>query len=118
MHTVHNSCTTWLGTRDDITGFARITDSDTNAQFAVTFRGESAPATDHVVTALDPDYRWALVVDPARTAGFVLSREPAPDAGQWSAIRAGIDAAGMDACLLPTSPVSDGFDGIEPLCVR
>ncbi|MEU1205247.1 lipocalin family protein [Nocardia sp. NPDC005825] len=115
---VRNSCTTWLGTRDEITGTARITDPATNAQLGVSFRGESDPATNYIVTALDPDYRWSVVVNPGRTAGFVLSRVPVPDAGQWSAIRAGIDAAGMDPCLFLTSPVTGGFDRIEPLCAR
>ncbi|MBL1079014.1 lipocalin family protein [Nocardia sp. 2] len=116
--TVRNSCTTRFGTRDERVGFARVTDPSTNAQLAVTFRAEADPATNYVVTALDPEYRWALVVNPGRTAGFVLSREPVLEADQWAAVRAGISTAGMDACLFLTSPITGGRDGIEPLCAR
>ncbi|UGT44892.1 lipocalin family protein [Nocardia yamanashiensis] len=116
--TVRNSCTTWLGARDELTGTARVNDPETNAQLGVSFRGETAPATNYIVTALDPGYGWAVVVNPERTAGFVLSRTPDPDAAQWAAIRSGLDAAGVDSCLLLTSPVTGGFEGIEPLCAR
>ncbi|MEU8899867.1 lipocalin family protein [Nocardia sp. NPDC048505] len=114
--TVRNSCSTWTGGRNEITGVAKVTDPVSQAQLAVSFRGEAEPRTNYVVTALDPDYRWALVVNPERTAGFVLSRTPAPDAGQWNDIRAAIDAAGVDPCLLLTSPTTGGDERIVPLC--
>ncbi|MGV9415358.1 lipocalin family protein [Nocardia sp. NPDC003693] len=114
--TVRNSCTTWTGGPNEIVGTARVTDPSTNAQLAVNFRGETDTATNYVVTALDPDYRWALVLNPSRTAGFVLSRTPALSDGQWTEIRTAITAAGANECLFLTSPTTGGDEAIAPLC--
>ncbi|WP_067814599.1 lipocalin family protein [Nocardia inohanensis] len=115
---VRNSCTTWLGTRDERYGTARIVDAETDAQLAVAFGREPDRTPNYVVTALDPEYQWALVVNPERTAAFVLSRTPAPDETRWAAVRAAVEAAGIDPCLVVTSPVTGGSDRIVPLCAR
>ncbi|MEU0543918.1 lipocalin family protein [Nocardia sp. NPDC005978] len=116
--TVRNSCTTWTGDPNEIVGTAKVTDPATNAQLAVNFRGETKTETNYVVTALDPGYGWALVVNPTRTAGFVLSRTPVLTDGQWSEIRTAITAAGANDCLFLTSPTTGGYDAIEPLCTK
>ncbi|MEV6279328.1 lipocalin family protein [Nocardia sp. NPDC051832] len=115
---VRNSCTTWTGGGNEIAGVAKVTDPATQAQLAVSFRGEADPRTNYVVTAIDPDYEWALVVNPERTAGFVLSRTPAPSAEQWTTVRTAIAAAGVDSCLFLTSPSTGGAEEIVPLCTR
>ncbi|MBP2193352.1 lipocalin family protein [Nocardia goodfellowii] len=115
---VRNSCTTWWGGGNEIAGVARVTDPATQAQLAVSFRDESDPRTNYVVTAIDPDYSWALVVNPERTAGFVLARAAALSAGQWTDVRAAIAAAGVDSCLFLTSPTTGGAAEIAPLCTR
>ncbi|SUD49266.1 Outer membrane lipoprotein blc precursor [Nocardia otitidiscaviarum] len=116
--TVRNRCTTWFGTTDEIVGRARVNDPVTNAQLGVTFWNQPDPPTNYVVTAIDPDYSWALVVNPERTSGFVLSRTPARSADEWAAIRAAIDAAGLNTCLFLTSPTTGGDERIVPLCER
>ncbi|MVU77582.1 lipocalin [Nocardia sp. ET3-3] len=119
---VHNSCTTWSGGPNDIRGTATVTDPSTRAQLHVSFPG--VPTQDarygpanYVVTALGADYSWALVTDPHRSSGFVLSRTPALEPAEWLRIRAAIAAAGEDACWYLTSPTSGGIEAISPLCV-
>ncbi|MBU3064882.1 lipocalin family protein [Nocardia sp. NEAU-G5] len=118
---VDNTCTTWSGTPNRITGTATVTDPDTGAQLHVSFPG--VPTQDqldgppnYIVTALDTDYAWAVVTDPYRLSGFVLSRTAELSAAQWDRIRSGIIAAGMNPCLYLTSPTTGGIDTIEPLC--
>ncbi len=118
---VHNSCTTWTGGGNEIRGTATVTDPATNAQLHVSFPG--VPTQDHrdgppnyIVTALAHDYSWALVTDPARASGFVLSRTPALNPVQWQAIRAAIGAAGENSCTYLTSPTSGGLESIAALC--
>ncbi|MGW4247169.1 lipocalin family protein [Nocardia sp. NPDC004722] len=118
---VHNSCTTWTGGPNEIRGTATVTDPVTNAQLHVSFPG--VPTQDarygppnYVVTALGDDYSWALVTDPNRLSGFVLSRTAALDPVQWRDIRAAIVAAEEDTCTYWTSPTTGGLDRLVPLC--
>ncbi|MFF4024103.1 MULTISPECIES: lipocalin family protein [Nocardia] len=118
---VHNSCTTWSGAPNDIQGAARVVDPVTGAQLRVAFPGVPTQESldgppNYIVTALGPDYSWALVTDPFRISGFVLSRTPALDADQWNQIVAAIVSAGEQPCLYLTSPVTGGRDDITPLC--
>ncbi|MCP2291360.1 lipocalin family protein [Nocardia amikacinitolerans] len=118
---VHNRCITWTGTVNEIRGTARVNDRATNAQLHVSFPGvltqdQLDGPTNYIVTALGPDYSWALVTDPNRTSGFVLAREPALDPQSWSDVRAAIAAAGQDSCFYLTSPTTGGLSSIEPLC--
>ncbi|WP_372494140.1 MULTISPECIES: lipocalin family protein [Nocardia] len=118
---VHNSCTTWAGTPNEIRGTATINDPVTRAQLHVSFPGVptqqalSGP-TNYIVTALGPEYSWALVTDPNRLSGFVLSRAPRLDAGEWAAVRTAIVAAGQNPCVYLTSPTTGGLDTFAPLC--
>lgn len=118
---VHNSCTTWSGANNEIQGAARAVDPVTGAQLRVAFPGVPTQESldgppNYVVTALGPDYSWALVTDPYRISGFVLSRTPALDADQWNRVVAAIVAAGEQPCLYLTSPVTGGRGDITPLC--
>ncbi|MFF0634334.1 lipocalin family protein [Nocardia sp. NPDC004151] len=118
---VHNSCTTWSGARNEIRGTATVTDPMTNAQFHVSFPGVPTQEArygppNYIVTALGDDYSWALVTDPNRLSGFVLSRTTALEATQWREIRAAISTAGEDGCWYLTSPTTGGLDLLAPLC--
>ena len=73
---------------------------------------------NYIVTALGPGYSWALVTDPYRISGFVLSRTPTLSPAQWAAVRGAIGAAGENDCLYLTSPTTGGIERIEPLCTR
>ncbi|MEU2256442.1 lipocalin family protein [Nocardia xishanensis] len=118
---VHNRCITWTGSVNEIYGTATINDRTTNAQLHVSFPGvptQDQPngPTNYIVTALGPDYSWALVTDPTRTSGFVLARDPALDPQGWTNVRGAIVAAGQDPCTYLTSPTTGGLSAIQPLC--
>ncbi|MBH0775645.1 lipocalin family protein [Nocardia bovistercoris] len=118
---VRNRCTTWAGAPNEISGTATVNDRVTGAQLHVSFPGvptqESLEGpTNYIVTALGPDYSWALVTDPTRLSGFVLSRTPALDAGQWAQVGAAIDVVGQSRCMYLTSPTTGGRSDITPLC--
>lgn len=118
---VRNRCTTWSNTPNEISGTATVNDRATGAQLHVSFPGvptqESLEGpTNYIVTALGADYSWALVTDPTRVSGFVLSRTPALDAAQWQQVGTAIDAVGQSRCVYLTSPTTGGLSQIAPLC--
>ncbi|WP_446222232.1 lipocalin family protein [Nocardia sp. IBHARD005] len=120
---VHNRCHTWTGGVDEIRGTATVNDPITNAQLHVSFPGvigqdERVGPTNYIVTALGPDYSWALVTSPNRLSGFVLSRTPALDDTAWQQIDEAIVTAGQDRCIYLTSPTTGGRSGVLPLCAR
>lgn len=118
---VENSCTTWSGGRNRIVGNARVVDPATNAQLHVSFPGvpfqESLDGPpNYIVAFLADDYSWALVGDPVRFSGFVLSRSPAVDAARWQEMKAVVAERGYNPCFLLTSPTPGGASDIRPLC--
>ncbi len=118
---VENSCTTWSGGTNGIVGNARVNDPVTNAQLHVSFPRvpfQSSPdgPTNYIVTYIAPDYSWALVGDPMRLSGFVLSRVPALSDAAWRDVRLTVESRGYNSCLLLTSPLSAGRQDIRPLC--
>ncbi|MGI5217735.1 lipocalin family protein [Nocardia sp. CA-290969] len=120
---VYNQCTTWSGGRNEIRGTAKVNDPVTRAQLHVSFPGVPGQdavdgPTNYIVTALAPDYSWALVTDPSRLSGFVLARAAALDAATWRQVRSAIEAAGQSPCLYLTSPTTGGIAEIAPLCLR
>ncbi len=119
---VENGCTTWSGGRNGIVGNARVVDPATNAQLHVSFPGvpfQDSPdgPPNYIVTFLAEDYSWALVGDPVRFSGFVLSRSPVVDAARWQEIRSVVAERGYNPCLLLTSPTPGGATDIRPLCL-
>ncbi|BDT96306.1 lipocalin family protein [Nocardia sputorum] len=118
---VRNTCTTWTGTQNEINGTATVNDRETGAQLHVSFPGVPTQdrldgPTNYIVTALGPDYSWAVVTDPSRISGFVLARAASLDANAWQQVRAAIVAAGQNPCLYLTSPTTGGESRIVPLC--
>lgn len=118
---VQNNCTRWDGGANEIIGNARVNDPVTQAQLHVSFPGvptQDNPEgpTNYIVTYIADDYSWALVGDPFRTSGFVLSRSPQVSADQWKQIRSVVESRGYNACLLLTSPTTQGSNEIRPLC--
>lgn len=98
-----------------------MNDPFTQAQLHVSFPGvptQDNPEgpTNYIVTYIADDYSWALVGDPFRTSGFVLSRSPQVSADQWKQIRSVVESRGYNACLLLTSPTTQGSNEIRPLC--
>jgi apolipoprotein D and lipocalin family protein len=77
--TVVNRCMTENGKMDQVTGVARIVAGSGNAKLQVSFVslfGFRLFWGDYWIIGLDPDYRWAIVGHPARTYGWILSRQP------------------------------------------
>lgn len=72
---VLNECRTPEGKSKSISGTARIEDRDSNAKLKVKFFW-FVPAGDYWILALDPEYRYALVGEPARKYLWVLARTP------------------------------------------
>ncbi len=115
---VENSCTTITGERRGIVGNARVNDT---AQLHVSFPGvpfqDSLDGpTNYIVTYLAEDYSWAFVGDSTRLSGFVLSRSPVVDPAAWQEIRRVVENSGYNACLMLTSPTTEGMQDIRPLC--
>ncbi|CDZ90026.1 lipocalin family protein [Rhodococcus ruber] len=115
---VENSCTTVTGERRGIVGNARVNDT---ASLHVSFPG--VPTQDsldgpsnYIVGYLADDYSWALVGDPTRVSGFVLSRSPVVDAAAWQQIRSVVEQQGYNSCLMLTSPTTEGLQEIKSLC--
>lgn len=120
---VHNRCSTWLGGTNEVRGTAKVNDPVTQAQLHVSFQGVPGQdmldgPTNYIVTALAPDYSWAVVTDPSRLSGFVLARGVTLDEPAWRAVRAGIEAAGQSPCIYLTSPITGGLSDFTPLCLR
>lgn len=118
---VENTCDTWTGGENRIVGNARVNDPVTRAQLHVSFPRvpfqESADGpTNYIVSYIAPDYSWALVGDPLRLSGFVLSRTPVTDAAKWREIRSVVEQRGYNSCVFLTSPVEGGAGEIRPLC--
>ena len=118
---VENRCTTWTGGTSGITGNARVNDPVTNAQLHVSFpnvptQGSPDGPTNYIVTYIADDYSWALVGDPFRISGFVLSREPVVTDSEWRNIRFVVESRGYNSCVLLTSPTTAANNDIRPLC--
>jgi apolipoprotein D and lipocalin family protein len=117
---VENTCTTWSGEQNRIVGNARVNDTVTNAQLHVSFPGvptQENPEgpTNYIVAYIADDYSWALVGDPLRTSGFILSRSPEVSTEKFREIRSVVESKGYNSTFILTSPTAGGATGIQPL---
>ena len=118
---VDNKCVTYTGEASGIEGNARVNDPVSGAALHVSFPGvpfqdgKDGPS-NYLVSYIADDYSWALVGDPMRVSGFVLSRTPSVSDAQWREIRAVAEARGYNSCLILTSPTTGGREGVQPLC--
>lgn len=117
---VENTCTTWSGEQNRIVGNARVNDTVTNAALHVSFPGvptQENPEgpTNYIVAYIADDYSWALVGDPYRTSGFILSRSSAVSPEKFREIRAVVESKGYNSTLILTSPTPGGATTIQPL---
>lgn len=76
---VNNSCYDEEGVRQDIVGTAIVPDPAKNARLAVTFFVEPKEDAEpnYWIMSLTEDYSLAVVGEPKRKYGWILSREPA-----------------------------------------
>lgn len=118
---VRNSCGSAISSDSVIEGEATIRDTATNASLRVNFpqvpfQNPDGPV-NYRITYLADDYSLAIVGDPARSSGFVLSREPALDAGRWATVRDVVAARGWWPCAFLTVPMAGGRGDVTPLCL-
>jgi apolipoprotein D and lipocalin family protein len=116
---VVNRCRTILGTSSTVNGTATALDA-TGASLRVSFQGVpsfgSASTPNYVITYLAPDYSWALVGDPDRRSGFVLSRSASLTDAQWKQVRATVEARGYDSCRFKVTRQDGGRSDRTALC--
>lgn len=114
---VQNSCGTLLGSDSRIEGTAT---ARSGASLRVNFPGVPFQNPDgrvnYRITYLDEAYSLAIVGDPARLSGFVLSRNKALTGEQWSEVRRIVENRGYNACTFLTVPMTGGRGDVVPLC--
>lgn len=113
---VRNSCGTFFGP-SVIEGTAAVrSDASLRVNFSgVPFQDPDGP-TNYRVTYLDDAYSLAIVGDPNRNSGFVLSRTPALSAERWSEVRSIVENRGWWSCSFLTVPMAEGRKDVVPLC--
>jgi apolipoprotein D and lipocalin family protein len=111
--TVLNQCIKRNGTVDRARGLARVIDRSTNSRLQVSFvsvLGWRPFWGDYWVLALDPEYRWAVIGDPRRRYGWILSRSPQMDAATLNLCFQALERNGYQRSrfvLTPQSPVDE-----------
>ncbi len=119
---VINTCVLADGSTTVIEGRARVTGPDSNAQLEVTFAQAGGQflfqaAGDYWVIGLDAkNYSWAVVGNPDRSSGFVLSRTPTLSAKQIAAVARTIVRNGYDPCSFVITATTGGVERNTPLC--
>jgi len=116
---VRNSCGTLFGGRSGIEGTATVrSDASLRVNFpGVPFQNPDGPV-NYRVTHLEEDYSLAVVGDPNRLSGFVLSRTPDLSPEQWSRVRGIVESRGWNSCLFLTVPMDGGRGDVTPLCTQ
>lgn len=106
---VHNACVKADGGTKSADGVARRPDpsgapAELEVRFAPSWLG-FLPFVwgDYWVIALDPDYRWAMVGEPARDHLWILAREPGLDRAVFENLKARAAAMGYDLAPLIVS---------------
>ncbi len=91
---VTNRCTDADGKPVEAKGVAKVVEGSNNAKLKVSFFRPFYG--DYWVLALDPDYQWVLVGEPARENGWVLSRAKRLDDATYNAVLDKAAALGYD----------------------
>jgi apolipoprotein D and lipocalin family protein len=119
---VVNTCVRADGSLNTIEGRARVVGPDSNAQLQVTFvqfggQWQFQLAGDYWVIGLDQrNYSWAVVGDPDRSNGFVLSRKPTLTPRQIGQVLRSVIRNGYDPCDFEITATTGGVESNRPLC--
>jgi apolipoprotein D and lipocalin family protein len=118
---VVNSCVLFDGSAFALEGRARVVDATTNAKLQVTFVQQGGqfifvPGGDYWVIGLSPQYKWAVVGDPDRSGGFVLSRTPTLRLNDLLGVLFSLLRSGYDPCLFQLTPTTGGLDSSQTVC--
>lgn len=117
---VTNTCRTLTGGKSSISGKARVQNPQQPASLRVAFDGIPGQSLDgpvnYRVTYLEDDYSLAIVGDPQRSSGFVLSRTPSLTSQQWDTVKEITAKRGWWNCAFLTTPQPQGRQDVSPLC--
>jgi apolipoprotein D and lipocalin family protein len=118
---VINSCLQADGTTSSLEGRARVVDTASNAKLQVTFVQIAGAwqfqfGGDYWILGLSSDYNWAVVGDPARKNGFVLSRKPLLSLGSIIRVVGILLRNGYSPCDFTTTPTAGGLPVARGLC--
>lgn len=105
---VRNRCRKADGEIEEAVGIARVVPGSGNAKLRVSFFRPFYG--DYWILALDPDYRWALIGEPGREYGWILSRSPELDEASIEAALAVADARGFDRASFRRTPQTMPLD--------
>lgn len=123
---VDNRCTTFTGQRNRIIGQAKVIDTVSKAQLLVTF-----PSVPEVLQNKTPNYivswvadgptptspyQFAIVGDPTRLSGFVLSRKKVVTTAELRMLKDKAASVGYNTCTLLVTPTTGGRTDYSPLC--
>jgi len=95
------------GPESNITGYATVKDTTTNAKLDVRFPsvlGGLIPGPYWIIDLDDVDYTYAVVSDPLRSTLFILSRTPTVDQTFLDDLIADLAARGFDPDKLNMTP--------------
>jgi apolipoprotein D and lipocalin family protein len=96
---VVNRCTQENGGVIQVRGVAKIADKTTHARLKVSFvnlLGIRLFWGDYWIIGLDDEYRWAVVGDPSRKYGWILSRSPQMTEAHWEQVNGILRVQGYD----------------------
>ncbi|MGV9711384.1 lipocalin family protein [Gordonia sp. NPDC003424] len=124
---VDNRCTSFTGQPDGVTGKAYVLDPTTNAALNVQIDGvPKLPGQNnfpnYVVAwtedGADPKgpYEYAIVGDPTRFSGFLLSRKKVVSNAELHRLRMKVESVGFNSCTFLVSPTTGGRSDYSPLC--
>lgn len=99
---VLNECRIADGSFDSARGVAHAVEGSGNARLRVSFFRPFYG--DYWILALDPDYRWVLVGEPARKYAWVLARTPQLDAATLDTLLARAAELGFERSNFVTTP--------------
>ena len=105
---VTNRCRRADGSVDAVTGVAKVVAGSANAKLRVSFFRPFYG--DYWVLALGPDYRWALVGEPGRQYGWVLSRTPQMVPADLEAALARAETLGYTRAAFKATPQTQPLD--------
>lgn len=124
---VNNKCTSFAGQPDGATGKATVLDPKTNAQLNVKIDGTpNLPGQERIPNYIvawtengkDPKapYEYAIVGDPNRLSGYLLSRKKVVSNAELHRLRGKVESVGFNSCTLLISPTTGGRSDYSPLC--
>lgn len=99
---VLNECRTEADSLDSARGIARVVEGSGNGKLRVSFFRPFHG--DYWILALDPDYRWVLVGEPARRYAWILARTTRLDPDILEALFTRAAALGFDRSAFLATP--------------